>query len=482
MSIEFDVLIEGGTVIDGTKAPRFDADVGVRDGRIVAVGRLHGHAARRRLGAHGRIVAPGFIDAHTHDDLAVLARPGMDFKVSQGVTTVVTGNCGISPAPLEHDTPLPPPLTLAVTGAQGRYASFAAYMSALRQAPAAVNVVPLLGHTTLRARTMAALDRPATESEVAAMRAHVREALAAGAFGVSTGTYYPPAAAATTQEIIEVCRPLSGSGGVFATHMRDEQDAVMQSLDETFVIGRALGVCVIVSHHKVTGSANWGRSPQTLARIGQAMQCQCVALDCYPYSAASTMLHDDPVRLQTRVLIAHSAPHPEMAGRDLDDIAREWGCEKLQAVQRLQPAAAIYFSMHEDDVRNILAFEHTMVGSDGIWLGERPHPRLWGTFPRVLGHYSRQLSLFPLETAVWKMTGLTARNFGLGDRGTLAEGQVADLVVFDADAVIDTATYEQPTQAAAGIHAVLVHGVPVWQQGRETGARTGRVLARTTPT
>ncbi|MDH5541098.1 MAG: D-aminoacylase, partial [Rhizobacter sp.] len=460
------------------KAPRFDADVGLSGGRIVAIGNLDGHAARLRLDARGRIVAPGFIDAHTHDDLALLARPGMDFKVSQGVTTVVTGNCGISPAPLEPDTPVPAPITLAVTGAAGRYASFAAYLQALRQAPAAVNVAPLLGHTTLRARCVADLERAANDAEVAAMRAHVHEALAAGAFGVSTGTYYPPAAAATTEEIIEVCRPLSGSGAVYATHMRDEQDAVMQSLDETFRIGRELGVQVVVSHHKVTGANNWGRSPQTLAHIGQAMQCQCVALDCYPYTAASTMLHNDPVRLQTRVQIAHSTPHPEMAGRDLDDIAREWGCDKLQAVQRLQPASAVYFSMHEDDVRNILAFEHTMIGSDGIWLGERPHPRLWGTFPRVLGHYSRQLKLFPLETAVWKMTGLTARNFGLAGRGTLAEGQAADLVVFDAENVIDTATYEDPMRAAIGIEAVLVNGVPVWRQGSKTGARPGQVLRR----
>jgi N-acyl-D-amino-acid deacylase len=474
----FDLLIEGGTVIDGTRAPRFDADVGVRDGRIAALGDLRGRPSRRRIDASGRIVAPGFIDAHTHDDVALLAQPDMDFKVSQGVTTVVTGNCGISPAPLEPHTPAPPPISLAVQGAQWRFATFAAYLQALRAAPAALNAAPLLGHTTLRARCVADLQRSASEAEIAAMRAHVQEALDAGALGVSTGTYYPPAAAASTEEIIEVCRPLSGSGGVYATHMRDEQDAVLQSLDETFRIGRELGVPVVVSHHKVTGQANWGRSTETLARIGQAMQCQCVALDCYPYTAGSTMLHDDPVRLQGKVLIAHSEPHPQMAGRDLDDIAREWGVAKPEAVRRLQPASAIYFMMREDDVQRILAFEHTMIGSDGIPLGPRPHPRLWGTFPRVLGHYSRELKLFPLETAVWKMTGLTARNFGLADRGRIAEGAAADLVLFDADRVIDTASYDDPKRAAAGIDLVVVNGVPVWEQGRGTGARPGRVLTR----
>ncbi len=486
MTEEFELLIEGGTVIDGTRAPRFEADIGVVDGRIAAIaepGTLRGRTARQRIAAHGKVVAPGFIDAHTHDDLALLRTPGMDFKVSQGVTTVVTGNCGISPAPLEADTPTPPPITLAVSDAEGRgsgrFSTFGAYLDAMRHAPAAVNVAPLLGHTTLRARCMADLQRVATPGEVAAMRVHVREALHSGAIGVSTGTYYPPAAAATTEELIEVCRPLTGSGGVFATHMRDEHDGVMQSLDETFRIGRELDVRVIISHHKVTGAHNWGRSNETLARIGAAMQCQCVALDCYPYTAGSTMLHNDPARLLGRVLIAHSEPHPEMAGRELDGIVSEWGCEKMEAVRRLQPASAIYFAMDEADVQRILAFERTMVGSDGIPLGPRPHPRLWGTFPRVLGHYSRRLNLFPLETAVWKMTGLTAENFGIEGRGRITEGAHADITIFDAETVIDTATYEDPQSAAAGIESVLVNGVPVWHQGRGTAARPGQVLTRT---
>jgi N-acyl-D-amino-acid deacylase len=402
----------------------------------------------------------------------------MAFKVSQGVTTVVTGNCGISPAPLAADTPTPQPITLVVAGPGARFASFGAYLQALERAPAAVNVAPLVGHTTLRARCVADLQREADASEVAAMRSHVEEALAAGAIGVSTGTYYPPAAAASTEEIIEVCRPLAGSGGVYATHMRDEHDRVLQSLEETLRIGRELGVPVVVSHHKVTGAHNWGRSKETLARIGQAMQHQCVALDCYPYTAGSTMLHNDPARLQGRVLIAHSEPHPEAAGRDLDDIVREWGCEQAEAVRRLQPAAAIYFMMDEADVQRIMGFEHTMIGSDGIPLGDRPHPRLWGTFPRVLGHYSRKLELFPLETAVWKMSGLTAGNFGLEGRGRIAEGAFADLVVFDAETVIDTASYEDPQRPATGIEQVIVNGASVWAAGQATGARPGRVLRR----
>ena len=479
----FDLLIRNASIVDGTGEPRYAGDIGVRGDRIARIGDLAGARGTTEIDLAGRIAAPGFIDAHTHDDRLLLSGPDMAPKVSQGVTTVIGGNCGISLAPTPRAMPAPvtPPLNLLDdTGAWFRFPSFAAYLDALRAQPAATNCAMLVGHSTLRVMTMDDLSRPADDAEIEAMRALVDEALRAGAIGVSTGLFYEPAFAAPTEEVIEVCRPLTAHQGLYCTHMRNEAGQVVDALEETFRIGRELGVPVVVSHHKVTGTANWGRSVETLARIGAAMQCQCVALDCYPYTAGSTMLHNDPVRLQGRVLIAHSEPQPKMAGRELDDIAREWGCDKLEAVRRLQPASAIYFMMDEADVQRILAYEHTMIGSDGIPLGERPHPRLWGTFPRVLGHYSRTLNLFPLETAVWKMTGLTARNFGLEGRGTLAEGAAADIVVFDADSVIDTATYDDPQRAAAGIEQVLVAGVPVWQQGRPTGARPGQVLRRRT--
>ena len=478
---EFDLLIRGGTVIDGTRAPRFDADLGIRDGRIAAIGDLAGRGAARTLDAGGRIVAPGFIDSHTHDDQALLSQPDMSFKVSQGVTTVVAGNCGISIAPLRADTPLPSPLDLLDASAKARFASFAEYFAQLRQTPAAVNVAALVGHSTLRVLTMASLDRPAEPAEIEAMRALVAEALEAGAIGLSTGTFYPPAVKATTEEIIEVGRPLTAQGGLYVTHMRDEADRVMESLDETFRIGRELDVAVVVSHHKVQNAPNFGRSALTLPHIRAAMQCQCVALDCYPYNAGSTMIRTDRGMLDGRVLIASSAPHPECAGRDLDAIAAEWGVGKDEAARRLQPGSAIYFLMDEGDVRSILAFDETMIGSDGIPVGEKPHPRLWGTFPRVLGHYSRDVGLFPLETAVWKMTGLTARNFGLAERGTLAVGHAADIVVFDAATIRDAASYESPKQPAEGIDAVIVNGTIAWQHGRHSGARTGQVLRRSAP-
>jgi len=477
-STPFDLLIHGGTVIDGTRRPRFTADVGIREGRIAAIGDLSGHAAHERLDAKGRVVAPGFIDSHTHDDQALLSQPDMVFKVSQGVTTVVTGNCGISIAPLRTGLPLPAPLSLLDPGERARFGTFAAYFEALRNAPPAVNVAALVGHSTLRVMTMPTLDRAATTSEIGAMQALLSEALDAGAIGMSSGTYYPPAAAATTEEIIAVGRPLGAADALYVTHMRNEGDDVMQSLDETFYIGRELGVHVVVSHHKLMREQNFGRSAVTLPHIAEAMRCQCVSLDCYPYNASSTMLHVDEARLVGRILVASAEHYPQHEGRDLDDIAAEWGLSRVETAKRLQPASAVYFSMDEQDVRDILAFDTTMIGSDGIPTGDKPHPRLWGTFPRVLGRYSRDIGLFPLETAVWKMTGLTAERFGLRGRGTLAPGQAADVVVFDAETVIDLADYDHPTTPARGIDAVIVNGVQTWSGNRHLGARAGQILQR----
>jgi len=473
-----DLIIHGGTVIDGTRAPRFDADVGLRDGRIAALGDLSQHPARERVDATGLIVAPGFIDAHTHDDTALLGSPDMSFKVSQGVTTVIAGNCGISAAPLPADRAMPSPLDLLSTGPGSRFDRMAAYFDAYEARPAAVNVAALAGHTSLRACTMDRFDRAASGDEIAAMHALLARAMDDGAIGLSAGTYYPPAAHAPTEEIIAVGRAMTGRGGLYVTHMRDEADRVMESLDESFRIGREIDVPVVISHHKLSGKANFGRSKETLGLLKRTMACQCVGLDCYPYTAGSTMIQAERAMLDSRMVIASSVPHPECVGREITDIAAEWGVAKDEAARRLQPGSAIYFLMDEADVRDIMAFDATMIGSDGIPLGDKPHPRLWGTFPRVLGHYSRDVGLFPLETAVWKMTGLTARHFGLAGRGTLAVGAHADLVLFDAVKVRDTASYDEPKQAAEGIVAVIVNGAVTWQGGRHTGARPGAVLRR----
>ncbi len=480
MSARHDLVIRNGTVIDGTRAPRYAADVAIDAGRIAGIGSIAPASGREEIDAAGMIVAPGFIDAHTHDDRLMLSDPDMAPKVSQGVTTVVAGNCGVSLAPLcvEGRPPTPPLDLLDGNGAWFRFGSFGEYAAALRDAPPAVNAALLVGHSTLRCAAMDDVARAARPAEIAAMQAMAREALGAGAIGVSTGLHYEVAAAATTEEVIEVCAPLKDAGGLYCTHMRDEADGVIDALEETFRIGRALDVPVVISHHKLLGVPNHGRSRETLALIASRMQSQPVCLDCYPYAASSTILTASRVRIASRTLVTWSKAMPQHAGRDLADIARELGTTPQQAVARLAPAGAIYFSMDEDDVQRILAFAPTMIGSDGLPHDASPHPRLWGTFPRVLGRYSRELGLFPLETAVHKMTGLTAKNFGLRDRGEIRVGAHADLVVFDAGRVGEAASFERPVQPAQGISTVIVNGAAVWRDGGPTGARPGRVLAR----
>jgi N-acyl-D-amino-acid deacylase len=249
---------------------------------------------------------------------------------------------------------------------------------------------------------------------------------------------------------------------------------VLASLEETFRIGRELGVPVVISHHKVAGAPNHGRSEETLPLIEARMKSQPIALDCYPYCASSTILSASRAGIATKTLVTWSKPHPEVAGMDLDEIRRDF---KL-GIDQLLPAGAIYFSMSEADVQRILAFEHTMIGSDGLPHDASPHPRLWGTFARVLGHYARGLGLFPLETAVYKMTGLTARNFGLADRGVLKPGMAADITVFDAGEIDERASFAAPIQPAKGIETVIVNGAIVWRDGKPTGARPGQVLKR----
>ncbi len=471
------LVIRNATLIDGTRAPRFSADLEITSGRISRIGAVPGKGAAEIDGS-GLIAAPGFIDAHTHDDRLMLSAPEMAPKVSQGVTTVVAGNCGVSlaPAPRGMRAPVTPPLDLLDgEGTWFRFPTFRSYVEELKGHPAATNCALLVGHSSLRLQTMDDVNKPASPSQISAMQSLVEEALAAGAIGVSTGLYYEPACAAPTEEVIEVCRPLTKHGALYCTHMRDEGDRVIDSLEETFRIGRELGVAVVVSHHKVVGKQNAGRSAETLSLIEQRMRGQAIGLDCYPYCASSTILSASRTGVATKTLLTWSKPHPEVAGMELSEIKKRFGF----SIEDLLPAGAIYFSMDEKDVRRILAFEKTMVGSDGLPHDAAPHPRLWGTFPRVLGFYSRNLGLFPLETAIYKMTGLTAKTFGLAGRGELKEGNAADIVLFDADEVDEAASFERPIAPAKGIGTVIVNGEVVWRDGRSTGARPGRVLVRT---
>ncbi|MBI2771296.1 MAG: D-aminoacylase [Burkholderiales bacterium] len=455
-------LLRGGEVVDGSGAPRFAADVVVEGNRIVAITPPGLGEADRVIRVDGRVVCPGFIDSHSHDDLQVLKRAVPHPKLSQGVCTVVTGNCGISLAPLVTDKP-PPPLDILGNQAY-RFDRFADYLRAVDEARPSVNVVPLVGHISIRIKHVADLSRSANAAEMDAMRQEVTDALSAGAFGLSTGVYYPPARAASTDELLGVCAALKGRDAVLAMHIRDEADDVEASLEEALHVGAQSEARLVISHHKVMGASNHGRTGRTLKMIDDAATRQSVCLDCYPYEASSTMLDAEKAARTGNVLITWSSPHPDASGRTLESLAREWGVGLQEAAGRLMPGGAIYFSMSQQDVDRVLSHPAAMIGSDGLPHDSRPHPRLWGTFPRVLGHYSRDRKLFPLEAAVHKMTGLPAQRFGLRGRGILAEGNAADLVVFDPDHIREGSTYENPTGPAIGIDCVIVNGqIAMWK-------------------
>jgi N-acyl-D-amino-acid deacylase len=455
--------------------------VAVTGDRIAAVGDLGAWTADRDVDADGKALAPGFIDAHTHDDRAVLCGPEcMLCKMSQGVTTVVVGNCGISLSPVRMGKRPPPPLDLLGDETWWTFGSFAEYAERLATDPSPVNTYALIGHMSLRVEAMDGdTQRPASDKEAAQMQARLKEALEQGASGFSTGLYYPPNMMAPTDEVIAVAEALRTAGGIYVTHMRDEADHVLDSIQETLKIGRDTGSPVVISHHKCSMPENFGRSTETLAAIEAAAAKQKVEFDVYPYAAGSTVLMPDRLRQDVAEQITWSVPHPKMAGKMLDDIARLWGVDRRTAALRLVPAGAIKFQMNEDDVQRIMAHRLSMIGSDGLPHDTYPHPRLWGTFPRVLGYYCRELQLFTLEEAVRKMTGHTASVYGIVDRGVIREGAYADLVLFDADTVRDVATYGDPIRPSVGILETWINGQSAYVFGEgATEARAGRLVTR----
>jgi N-acyl-D-amino-acid deacylase len=477
--MRYDVIVRNGMLIDGSGAPAFAADLAILKDRIAAIGDLAEAAAEREIDAQGLIVAPGFIDVHAHDDAALVEAPEMAPKVTQGVTTVIAGNCGISGAPF--DARGNPPGLLRVVFKSDRFVcrTFEGYLQKVTEAAPAVNAAFLTGHTTLRMQVMGAdLERPATVGECAAMRDLLTECLEQGSLGLSTGLFYPPARAASTEEVIEVAKPLRDRAGLYVTHMRDEADRIIESLDESLHIGRAVGAPVIISHHKCMGRKNFGRSVETLANLERARRQQSIAWDVYPYTAGSSALLEELVAQSSKTVLTWCDPYPELSGRDLEEAARAFGCPPIEAVARLQPAGALYFMMDEADVTRILRSQEAMIGSDGIPGDQHPHPRLWGTFPRVLGRYVRERNVLTLEDAVHRMTERSARHFGLQDRGRIAVRKYADLCIFDSQTILDRATFEQPAAAAAGIHHVFVNGRLALEKGEPTAIRAGRVLRR----
>jgi N-acyl-D-aspartate/D-glutamate deacylase len=474
-----ELKVTNALIIDGTGNPGFKGDVAIESGRIIAVGALGSWKSDDVIDAATMVLAPGFIDVHTHDDLEVLNNPAMDCKVSQGVTTVIAGNCGISIAPVSHSGNMPAPFPILGQPEDFCYSTVVAYRDEFEKSAPAVNLALLIGHSSLRLTVMKdSLDRPATAGEIKEMSALLDLGLKSGCVGLSSGLDYPPALQAPESELVALASVLRNNPStVYTTHMRNEGDGVIESVKETLRTGREAKVPVIISHHKCAGPKNYGRSRETLKLIESAQNGQDVGLDVYPYVASSTSLIPRFIRDAEQILVAYSEPYPEMASRPLDEIASTWQCSREEAAQRLYPAGAIYFQMDEADVSRILAFPGTMVGSDGLPSMSHPHPRLWGTFPRVLARYVREQKLLSLEQAIHKMTGLSARTFGLDQRGIIKEGYKADLVLFDPDGIEDTATFEDPVQPARGIHHVFVNGVPVWSNGSATGQRSGMFLS-----
>ncbi|MBV8186615.1 MAG: D-aminoacylase [Alphaproteobacteria bacterium] len=475
---DYDIVIRNGQVADGSGKSLFAADVSIKGDRIAAVEPPGTLRSDNEIDAAGRVVAPGFIDVHTHDDTALIDNPAMAMKASQGVTTVVCGNCGASAAPFVRPD-IGHFLSLIVKKKENIAGSFGEFAGKVEAARPAINGAFLIGHSTLRMNAMGEdLGRKATASEIAVMRDLLDQSLEQGAIGMSSGLFYPPAMAASTDEVAEVAKPLGKWGGVYTAHMRDEGDDILKSMDETFEIGRRAGAPVIVSHHKCAGRSNFGRMKETLPKFSEAMKSQEIAFDVYPYVAGSTILRKEMLDRADRVLITWSDTVQGVAGRDLSAVAAEMDCSIHEAADRLQPAGAIYFMMDEKDVQSALAHPGAMIGSDGIPFDSHPHPRLWGTFPRVLGHYARELKLFPLEDAVRRMTSYPAQRFRLASRGEVRPGFYADLCVFDPATVIDTATFERPISPASGIDTVLCNGEVVWRDGKPGGGRGGRVLRR----
>jgi N-acyl-D-amino-acid deacylase len=472
----FDVVIRRASVIDGTGAEPFVADIGVTGERIVAIGNINASQAEHVVEAEGRYLSPGFIDVHTHDDSCAIRQPDMLPKITQGITTVIVGNCGISASPVKIVGDVPDPMNL-LGESNAFFPTFDAFVNAVEEASPSVNVAALIGHTTLRAGVMDRFDRPANKDEILTMRENLRLALRGGAIGLSTGLAYTNASQAPISEIKALVEVVGEEGGIYTTHMRNEREALFDAMDEAFETARHGRVPLVISHLKCADVENWGKSEYAIKKLEVAALEQPCNCDCYPYSACSTTLDLWRVSDQFDILVTWSKPHPEQGRRLLNDIATEWDVDLTEAVRRLMPAGAIYHNMDETDVRRVLSHPLTMIGSDGLPSDPNPHPRLWGSFPRVIGHYCRDEGLFSLPEAIRKMTFMSATRFGLVDRGVIREGAFADLTLFDFDTIQDGASFVDPTIPAVGIDWVMVNGKPTLVDGKVLN-RAGRLLHR----
>ncbi|MBI3407449.1 MAG: D-aminoacylase [Planctomycetes bacterium] len=525
------LLIRGGTVIDGSNTPGVIADVGVEGDCIAAVGQNLQGDAERLIDAAGLAVAPGFIDMHAHSDLVYHKCPSAESKVRQGVTTEVVGMCSFSPAPVVpgrekavHDWAAGLGADLDIC-----WETFRQYLDHLRRLGVALNVAHFVGHGALRLAAVGADKRAATDVEIECMAGLLDEALAAGAFGLSTGLVYPPSEYGSTEELIGLSRRMAGRGGIYCSHIRGEAHTLLEAIAEAIQIGEEAGVPVQISHVKASGRENWDKLDRVLAMIDEARSRGLdVTGDVYPYAAGSTKMdnllpgwmHDGGIEkclarlrepeMRRRVLAecflkdgrwgGHggtvgwdeiaiaSCSRRDLEGMNLADLARQTGKSPPEAMMELVLAeragvSMVTFTQSPDNVKKVLAHPHVMVGSDSITLtagpgpfSGRPHPRTYGTFPRVLGTYCRDMKLFPLETAVHKMTGLSAAKLGFENRGLICRGFAADLTIFDPANVNDEATFSDPHRHPRGIPYVIINGNVVVDEGRMIAIPAGQVL------
>lgn len=476
--MKYDYVFKNATVIDGSGKSEFISDVAIKDERIIKISETINDDADNVIDCSGLILSPGFIDVHTHDDLIVIDKPEYIEKTSQGVTTIIVGNCGISAACATLKDEVPDPINLLGELKEFQFADLASYKQKINQVTPTVNVATLIGHTTLRNNCVTDLLKPATQDNIAHMKQVLASALNDGALGLSTGLSYGNAINSSTEEICELAELLAEHQGIYTTHMRTEYDGIIDAMHEAFHIGRHAKVPVQISHHKCAGAKNWGRTKETLALIEKYQKMQDINCDCYPYRAGSSNLDITQVTEDYDILVTWSTPFPEVAGKTLKEIAMQWNSDVYQVAEKIIPAGAIYFQMHEDDVRRVLQHPSSMVGSDGLPRDPNPHPRLWGTFPRVISHYSRDEKLFPMTTAVYKMTGMSAQRFSLKDRGLIQENYFADIVLFDPAKINETSTFQDPKQKADGIEYVFVNGVLTYTAKEMTGHRAGKFLER----
>ena len=537
------MIIRGGRIVEGTGNPWYRADLAVSDGRVAAIGRLPGAEADRVIDADGLMVAPGFVDAHSHVDMTSVVYREMENAVMQGITTLVAGMCGSSPAPINPDlreeieksviASLPPGIEFKLT-----WTTFDEYLMEEEKGGLGANVAHLVGHGAIRVAAMGYDARDPKPSELRRMKELTAEAMEDGAYGLSTGLIYPPGIFAKTEEIVKLAEVVAKYGGIYDSHIRGEGKNLLKSVEEAIAIGERAGLPAQICHHKVSNRELWGKSVETLRMMDEARRRGVdITYDQYPYQAGATSLvtllppwaHDggteklverlkDPEKAEQirrdierglpewenfigsvgweniRVTYVKSEENKRYEGNDLAEIGRINGDPEVfdtlfrLIIEEKDAAGMVVFSMSEEDIRRIMQHPLHMVGTDagscaptGPWSYGKPHPRHYGTYPRILGRYVREEGVLSLEDAIRRMTSMPARRFGILDRGLLKPGMWADITVFNPNTVIDRATFDDPHRFPEGIEYVIVNGEVTVDSSKYTGALAGRTLRRNRP-